>query len=92
MYNENLYALRGLSNIINERGSLNMYQSGDSLMRMSPPSLVSSLVMESSGTFNPESMESRKSIPSYRDSGKNSDTTDCSREKNRVLGAGVRDK
>lgn len=60
---------KGLSNIINERGSLNMYQSGDSLMRMSPPSLVSSLVMESSGTFNPESMESRKSIPSYRDSG-----------------------
>ncbi|XP_063832009.1 uncharacterized protein LOC135081193 isoform X4 [Ostrinia nubilalis] len=46
-----------------------MYQSGESLMRMSPPSLVSSLLMESSGTFNPESLDSRKSITSHRDSG-----------------------
>lgn len=61
--------LRGLTNMMNERGSLNMYQSGESLMRMSPPSLVSSLLMESSGTFNPESMDSRKSMPSHRDSG-----------------------
>ncbi|CAH2088021.1 unnamed protein product [Euphydryas editha] len=45
-----------------------MYQSGESLMRMSPPSLVSSLVMESSGNFNAESLDSRKSI-SHRDSG-----------------------
>ncbi|KAJ0172703.1 hypothetical protein K1T71_011842 [Dendrolimus kikuchii] len=60
---------RGLSNIMNERTSMNMYQSGESLMRMSPPSLVSSLLMESSGTFNPESIESRKSVPSHRDSG-----------------------
>ncbi|XP_075981934.1 uncharacterized protein LOC142980439 isoform X2 [Anticarsia gemmatalis] len=49
-------------NILNERGSLNMYQSGESLMRMSPPSLVSSLLMESSGTFNAESIDSRKSL------------------------------
>ncbi|KAL4703563.1 hypothetical protein ACJJTC_006122, partial [Scirpophaga incertulas] len=60
---------KGLVNMINERGSLNMYQSGESLMRMSPPSLVSSLLMESSGTFNPESLDSRKSMPSQRDSG-----------------------
>ncbi|KAL0829748.1 hypothetical protein ABMA28_003240 [Loxostege sticticalis] len=60
---------KGLTNMMNERGSLNMYQSGESLMRMSPPSLVSSLLMESSGTFNPESMDSRKSMPSHRDSG-----------------------
>lgn len=60
---------KGLSNIMNERGSLNMYQSGESLMRMSPPSLVSSLLMESSGTFNAESLDSRKSLPSHRDSG-----------------------
>lgn len=50
---------RGLTNMF-ERGSLNMYQSGESLMRMSPPSLVSSLLMDSSGTFNHESMDSRK--------------------------------
>ncbi|XP_072945263.1 uncharacterized protein [Epargyreus clarus] len=60
---------KGLTNIMNERGSLNMYQSGESLMRMSPPSLVSSLLMESSGNFNPESLDSRKSMPSQRDSG-----------------------
>ncbi|KAM3965990.1 LOW QUALITY PROTEIN: uncharacterized protein ACR2FA_012849 [Aphomia sociella] len=60
---------KGLSNIMNERGSLNMYQSGESLMRMSPPSLVSSLLMESSGNFNAESLDSRKSMPSHRDSG-----------------------
>ncbi|CAG4987240.1 unnamed protein product [Parnassius apollo] len=60
---------KGLTNVLNERGSLNMYQSGESLMRMSPPSLVSSLLMESSGTFNTESLESRKSMPSYKDSG-----------------------
>ncbi|XP_063366129.1 uncharacterized protein LOC134654591 [Cydia amplana] len=60
---------KGLTNIMNERGSLNMYQSGESLMRMSPPSLVSSLMMESSGNFNPESLDSRKSLPSHRDSG-----------------------
>ncbi|CAH2055829.1 unnamed protein product, partial [Iphiclides podalirius] len=60
---------KGLTNILNERGSLNMYQSGESLMRMSPPSLVSSLLMESSGTFNAESLESRKSMPSHKDSG-----------------------
>ncbi|XP_037303434.1 uncharacterized protein LOC115441387 [Manduca sexta] len=60
---------KGLSNIMNERGSLNMYQSGESLMRMSPPSLVSSLVMESSGNFNMESMESRRSMPSHREAG-----------------------
>ncbi|CAK1589151.1 unnamed protein product [Parnassius mnemosyne] len=60
---------KGLTNVLNERGSLNMYQSGESLMRMSPPSLVSSLLMESSGTFNSESLESRKSMPSYKDSG-----------------------
>ena len=56
--------------MMHESGSLNMYQSGESLMRMSPPSLVSSLVMENSGNFNPESLESRKSI-SQKDSGKN---------------------
>lgn len=55
--------------MMNERSSLNMYQSGESLMRMSPPSLVSSLMMESSGNFNPESLEGRKSMPSNRDSG-----------------------
>ncbi|XP_061717142.1 uncharacterized protein LOC133524982 isoform X2 [Cydia pomonella] len=60
---------KGLTNIMSERGSLNMYQSGESLMRMSPPSLVSSLMMESSGNFNPESMDSRKSLSSHRDSG-----------------------
>ncbi|CAH0591542.1 unnamed protein product [Chrysodeixis includens] len=60
---------KGLSNIMNERPSLNMYQSGESLMRMSPPSLVSSLLMESSGTFNAESIDSRKSLPSHKDSG-----------------------
>lgn len=60
---------KGLTNILNERPSLNMYQSGESLMRMSPPSLVSSLLMESSGTFNAESIDSRKSIPSHKDSG-----------------------
>ncbi|XP_063537861.1 uncharacterized protein LOC134747197 isoform X2 [Cydia strobilella] len=60
---------KGLTNIMNERGSLNMYQSGESLMRMSPPSLVSSLMMESSGNFNPESLDCRKSLPSHRDSG-----------------------
>ncbi|KAJ8728829.1 hypothetical protein PYW07_006525 [Mythimna separata] len=60
----------GMSNLLNERPSLNMYQSGESLMRMSPPSLVSSLLMESSGTFNAESIESsRKSMPSHKDSG-----------------------
>ncbi|XP_013195476.1 uncharacterized protein LOC106138753 isoform X2 [Amyelois transitella] len=59
---------KGLTNIMNERGSLNMYQSGESLMRMSPPSLVSSLLMESSGNFNPESLDARK-CPSHRDSG-----------------------
>ncbi|CAB3252494.1 unnamed protein product [Arctia plantaginis] len=59
---------KGLSNIIQERGSLNMYQSGESLMRMSPPSLVSSLLMESSGTFNTESMDGRKSFP-HKESG-----------------------
>ncbi|KAI8441008.1 hypothetical protein MSG28_009281 [Choristoneura fumiferana] len=58
----------GLTNMMNERGSLNMYQSGESLMRMSPPSLVSSLMMESSGNFNPESLDSRKSLPPQRDS------------------------
>ncbi|KAJ8720763.1 hypothetical protein PYW08_006228 [Mythimna loreyi] len=61
---------KGMSNLMNERPSLNMYQSGESLMRMSPPSLVSSLLMESSGTFNAESIESsRKSMPSHKDSG-----------------------
>ncbi|XP_047998576.1 uncharacterized protein LOC125235958 [Leguminivora glycinivorella] len=60
---------KGLTNIMNERGSLNMYQSGESLMRMSPPSLVSSLMMESSGNFNQESLDSRKSLTSHRDSG-----------------------
>ncbi|XP_013148537.1 PREDICTED: uncharacterized protein LOC106111109 [Papilio polytes] len=60
---------KGLTNILNERGSLNMYQSGESLTRMSPPSLVSSLLMESSGTFNAESLDSRKSIASYKDAG-----------------------
>ncbi|XP_073954223.1 uncharacterized protein isoform X4 [Choristoneura fumiferana] len=59
---------KGLTNMMNERGSLNMYQSGESLMRMSPPSLVSSLMMESSGNFNPESLDSRKSLPPQRDS------------------------
>ncbi|KAJ2945201.1 hypothetical protein O0L34_g9271 [Tuta absoluta] len=54
--------------MLNDRGSLNMYQSGESLMRMSPPSLVSSLLMESSGNFNQESLEGRRSI-SNRDSG-----------------------
>lgn len=53
---------KGFSSILHERASLNMYQSGESLMRMSPPSLVSSLLMESSGTFNTESIESRKSL------------------------------
>lgn len=67
------YCFRGLTNILNERGSLNMYQSGESLMRMSPPSLVSSLLMESSGTFNAESLESRKSMPSHKDSGNDHD-------------------
>ncbi|XP_050551697.1 uncharacterized protein LOC118270894 isoform X4 [Spodoptera frugiperda] len=60
---------KGLTNMLNERPSLNMYQSGESLMRMSPPSLVSSLLMESSGTFNAESIDSRKSMPSHKDSG-----------------------
>ncbi|XP_049697390.2 uncharacterized protein LOC110373259 isoform X2 [Helicoverpa armigera] len=60
---------KGLTNMLNERPSLSMYQSGESLMRMSPPSLVSSLLMESSGTFNAESMDSRKSMPSHKDSG-----------------------
>ncbi|XP_045539466.1 uncharacterized protein LOC106720854 isoform X2 [Papilio machaon] len=60
---------KGLTNILNERGSLNMYQSGESLTRMSPPSLVSSLLMESSGTFNAESLDSRKSIASHKDPG-----------------------
>ncbi|XP_049878625.1 uncharacterized protein LOC126375640 isoform X2 [Pectinophora gossypiella] len=55
--------------MISDRGSLNMYQSGESLMRMSPPSLVSSLLMEHSGTFNPESLEGRKSLTVHRDSG-----------------------
>ncbi|CAH0719167.1 unnamed protein product, partial [Brenthis ino] len=59
---------KGMMNILHESGSLNMYQSGESLMRMSPPSLVSSLVMENSGNFNPESFDSRKSI-SQKDSG-----------------------
>ncbi|KOB70744.1 Serine/threonine-protein kinase pakE [Operophtera brumata] len=59
----------GLTNMMNERSSLNMYQSGESLMRMSPPSLVSSLMMECSGNFNPESLEGRRSMPSHRDSG-----------------------
>ncbi|XP_053616206.1 proteoglycan 4-like isoform X6 [Plodia interpunctella] len=59
---------KGLTNMMNERGSLNMYQSGESLMRMSPPSLVSSLLMESSGTFYPESLESKK-CPPHRDAG-----------------------
>ncbi|XP_059056862.1 uncharacterized protein LOC131850591 isoform X2 [Achroia grisella] len=60
---------KGFTNALNERGSMNMYQSGESLMRMSPPSLVSSLLMENSGTFNAESLDSRKSLPSHRDSG-----------------------
>lgn len=55
-------------NVMQESGSINMYQSGESLMRMSPPSLVSSLVMESSGNFNEESLDSRKSL-SQKDSG-----------------------
>lgn len=59
---------KGMLHVMHESGSLNMYQSGESLMRMSPPSLVSSLVMESSGNFNAESLDSRKSI-SHRDSG-----------------------
>ncbi|XP_047538945.1 formin-like protein 20 isoform X1 [Vanessa atalanta] len=59
---------KGMLNIMHESRSLNMYQSGESLMRMSPPSLVSSLVMENSGNFNAESLDSRKSI-SQRDSG-----------------------
>ncbi|XP_026736208.1 uncharacterized protein LOC113499841 isoform X2 [Trichoplusia ni] len=67
--NQALHCFRGLSNILNERPSLNMYQSGESLMRMSPPSLVSSLLMESSGTFNAESIDSRKSLTSHKDSG-----------------------
>ncbi|CAH2979438.1 unnamed protein product [Chilo suppressalis] len=61
---------KGLTNMMNDRGSLNMYQSGESLMRMSPPSLVSSILMESSGNFNAESLDSRKSLSStHRDSG-----------------------
>ncbi|XP_041969212.1 uncharacterized protein LOC121726057 isoform X2 [Aricia agestis] len=60
---------KGMMNMMHESGSLNMYQSGESLMRMSPPSLVSSLVMEHSGNFNAESMESRKSLHSHKDSG-----------------------
>ncbi|XP_038218705.1 uncharacterized protein LOC119837261 [Zerene cesonia] len=60
---------KGLTNMMNERGSLNMYQSGESLMRMSPPSLVSSLVMENSGNFNMESLEGKKSLPPQKDLG-----------------------
>ncbi|XP_061380927.1 uncharacterized protein LOC116774542 isoform X3 [Danaus plexippus] len=59
---------KGMMNVMQESGSINMYQSGESLMRMSPPSLVSSLVMESSGNFNEESLDSRKSL-SQKDSG-----------------------
>ncbi|CAG9782194.1 unnamed protein product [Diatraea saccharalis] len=60
---------KGLTNIMNERGSLNMYQSGESLMRMSPPSLVTSLLMDDSGNFNAESLDSRKSLSMpHRDS------------------------
>ncbi|XP_047508040.1 uncharacterized protein LOC125051628 isoform X2 [Pieris napi] len=55
-------------NMFADRNSLNMYQSGESLMRMSPPSLVSSLVMENSGNFNHDSLEGKKSLP-HRDSG-----------------------
>ncbi|CAK1542664.1 unnamed protein product, partial [Leptosia nina] len=51
-------------NILAERNSLNMYRSGESLMRMSPPSLVSSLVMENSGNFNTDSMEGKKIVTS----------------------------
>ncbi|XP_052744583.1 uncharacterized protein LOC112054785 isoform X2 [Bicyclus anynana] len=57
---------KGVMHIMQESGSMHMYQSGESLMRMSPPSLVSSMVMEHSGNFNAESMDSRKS---QRDSG-----------------------
>lgn len=66
-----LNIFRGLTglNILNDRGSLNMYNSGESLMRMSPPSLVSSMLMENSGNFNQESLDSRKSLSSHRDSG-----------------------
>ncbi|GBP45084.1 hypothetical protein EVAR_33189_1 [Eumeta japonica] len=60
---------KGYLNNVMERGSLGMYQSGESLMRMSPPSLVSSLLMDSSDTFNQESLESRKSLLSTKDSG-----------------------
>ncbi|XP_026330859.1 uncharacterized protein LOC113238256 isoform X2 [Hyposmocoma kahamanoa] len=60
--------LTGL-NVLTDRGSLNMYNSGESLMRMSPPSLVSSILMESSGNFNQESLDGRKSLSSQRDSG-----------------------
>ncbi|XP_039747594.1 uncharacterized protein LOC120624893 [Pararge aegeria] len=57
---------KGIMHIMPESGSMHMYQSGESLMRMSPPSLVSSMLMENSGNFNVESMDSRKSL---RDSG-----------------------
>lgn len=43
---------KGISTLLLEHPSFNMYQSGESLMRMSPPSLVSSLMMDSSGNFN----------------------------------------
>ncbi|XP_069362288.1 uncharacterized protein [Maniola hyperantus] len=56
---------KGVMHIMQESSSMNMYRSGESLMRMSPPSLVSSM-LENSGNFNAESMDSRKS---QRDSG-----------------------
>ncbi|XP_045778177.1 uncharacterized protein LOC123876084 isoform X2 [Maniola jurtina] len=56
---------KGIMHVMQESSSMNMYRSGESLMRMSPPSLVSSM-LENSGNFNAESMDSRKS---QRDSG-----------------------
>ncbi|KAF9818203.1 hypothetical protein SFRURICE_003944 [Spodoptera frugiperda] len=56
---------KGLTNMLNERPSLNMYQSGESLMRMSPPSLVSSLLMESSGTFNADILDEKDMSTSF---------------------------
>ncbi|XP_050672850.1 uncharacterized protein LOC126970793 isoform X1 [Leptidea sinapis] len=58
---------KGFSNIMNERGSLTMYQSGESLMRMSPPSLVSSIVMDNSFTVNSDSIDGKKSLQSNKD-------------------------
>lgn len=55
---------RGFTNVMNDRNSLNMSRSGDSLMRMSPPSLVNSL-MESSGNFNRESLEGKRSLTQH---------------------------